>query len=595
MVDAPPGTTSLGRAVEGFDAALQAFRAQTAASPQWAAALWAGHDDWQDLLRYKLVPHLAGEGCLIVAVTGGTNSGKSTLFNLLLGRGVSPAEATAAATRQPLLAGNAQRVAQCLEGRLVPEFHPQRLERGGEVLEANADADVLFVVEHEALPDWLVLLDTPDIDSIEKRNWEVAEHLQALGDVLIAVVTGEKYRDDRVVRFYQRAVAAGRRIVPLMNKANPANDFAVARRQLETFCEGVKTDAPSFVLPHDFAVESDYGRPIPALDGAGDLRTYLQELDVAAIKREVYRDTVTRFATRAGAFLDHANALARQGHRIVSEVEALADRAAQAFEPVPGAEVGGLFHEFVQARRGRVRRVIGQASKSLALGAGAIGRRVRRALWQRAALERDEGPPTAAQLHGLHRQAVERIARELAARCVEFTEAAAEPAGPVLAQGRKAIDFDAAVERVSARMAREDNISDDFRRHAHQTIEMWWNESPARRRALESLDTVLAVVPSVIALPIALHTGGIGVSEAFVVTGPVAEQFVARIVEYRFGDRLFDFLSPWRAEQQQALRDAFTAELIDPLLAPLRAALAPFDGEALDTMKRWHAACRNAI
>ena len=86
-------------------------------------------------------------------------------------------------------------------------------------------------------------MDTPDVDSIDKRNWEVADHIRAAGDVLVAVVTGEKYKDDRVIQYFKEAAASGRMLIPVMNKANPADDFDVARKQLKEFCNDVGIEA----------------------------------------------------------------------------------------------------------------------------------------------------------------------------------------------------------------------------------------------------------------------------------------------------------------------------------------------------------------
>src|SRR3990172_9538067 len=95
---------SLGEALAGFDVALRRLRAALDPDPALRDAVFSGSEDWIGLLVYKLVPHLAGEGCLIAAVTGGTNTGKSTIFNLLLKRRISPVMATAAATRRPVIA-----------------------------------------------------------------------------------------------------------------------------------------------------------------------------------------------------------------------------------------------------------------------------------------------------------------------------------------------------------------------------------------------------------------------------------------------------------------------------------------------------------
>ena len=53
-------------------------------------------------------------------------------------------------------------------------------------------------------------------------------------------------------------------------------------------------------------------------------------------------------------------------------------------------------------------------------------------------------------------------------------------------------------------------------------LDTWWEDHKGRRRALEALDAVLAVMPAAIAAPIALHTGGLGAAEAAVFLGPFA-------------------------------------------------------------------------
>ena len=100
---------SLGEALSGFERALTRFRKSLEPTPDLCLAVFEDTQEWSDLLTYKLVPHLAGEGCLIAAVSGGTNTGKSCVFNLLLGSSISPVVSTAAATCHPILAANVAR------------------------------------------------------------------------------------------------------------------------------------------------------------------------------------------------------------------------------------------------------------------------------------------------------------------------------------------------------------------------------------------------------------------------------------------------------------------------------------------------------
>ncbi|MDQ1257635.1 MAG: hypothetical protein QG656_2241 [Candidatus Hydrogenedentes bacterium] len=586
----------LGEALAGFDAALDEFRAALAHDPVLSDWVFAGTAEWAALLTYKLAPHLGGEGCLVVAVTGGTNTGKSTVFDLLLGQVMSPVVTTAAATRHPLLAGNAWRVAQCLDSKLVPEFQPRLLDDPSAVVSNDTPPDTLYVAEAVALPDRLVLLDTPDVDSIDKQNWEVADHIRAAGDVLVAVLTGEKYKDERVVDFFRRARASGRVVVPLMNKANPARDFAVARAQLADFCADVGIeDAQCFAIPHDFALLDDLTRPILALDGDADLWSYLNALDVPAIKQRVYRDTVSHFADRAAEFLERCRDGRDTLRTVADEFESRARVYAEKYDPIPGTEIGGLFHEFVQSKRGPIRRAIGSASAEVARGLGAVAKAVTGAFWKRVRLETPEKTAVDEEIRAIHKRSLDQITHSMAASYIESSRNLREPAAHVVEQGLIELDIDPIADAAIRQTLRSENISKEFRQHARRTIEAWWNDHAGRRHSLEALDTLLAVMPAAIAAPIGMYTAGFGVSEAIVVAGPVVEQFVARVIEYQFGDQMFDLLSPWRAEQQENFAEALVAHLTGPSLRYLHEALEPFEGETMADLERWHAQCLNAL
>lgn len=590
-VDAAPRDAALGRALSGFDENLRRLRQTLAADATLTREVFEGSEAWSNLLAYKLVPHLAGEGCLIAAVTGGTNTGKSTVFNLLLGAEISPILATAAATARPVIAANATRAKQCLEGKLVPEFSPSPMDSPARVVGHDSPPDTLFVTTAIHLPDRLVLLDTPDVDSIDTEHWEVADAIRAAGDVLIAVLTGEKYKDDRVIAYFRQALASGRVIVPVMNKANPADDFAVARKQLAEFRELVGFDAPCFVLPHSFAIADNFSRPIPALDGEGTLFDYLLSLDAPAIKRRVYRDSVKHFAAQAGAFLDHTGQVRNALAAVVDEFEARAALAASKYDPAPGAAVGGLFHEYVQSKRSLVFRWIGAGSRGAARGAALVGRTISGAFRKRATLERRETPPTDKDLHAAHAKAIERIARDLAAGYIQTARNLREPASHLVHAGVTAMQIDTAAPAIVKQTIHSESISEEFRQHAYRMLDSWWHDHKGKRRILEALDGILALTPAAIAVPISMHTAGVGVDVAIAVAGPMVEQFFARVIEYQFGDAMFDFLSPWRREQQQALEASLKEHLAGPCLTPLRTYLGVFDGNIMSELRRFHESC----
>jgi hypothetical protein len=585
----------LGEILADFEAVVGRFRNALSTEQAVLDVVFSDAKEWLNLLTYKLVPHLAGEGCLIAAVTGGTNTGKSTVFNLLLGRPVSPVLATAAATRHPVLVGNAMRAAQCLDAKLLPEFAPLALDDSSLATNQGIPVETLLVGVDASLPDRLVLLDTPDVDSIEKEHWQVADNIRAAGDVLIAVLTAEKYQDDRVVSFFQRAFRSGRVVTPLMNKANPADDFAVARKQLAGFCDATGVTGPCFAVAHDFKLSDHCKGSIPCLSGGPSLRDYLESLDVPAIKREVYGSSVRQFAASACVFLDQAAKVGNRLKGVVREFESRAHQAAQHYDPAPGPEVSGLFHEFVQSRRGSLRRIIGSASKEIAARTGWVARTIASAWKKRARLESETAHVTEKELQQMHRRAIDQITRDLATQCVEFAQNLHEPAASLVSGTFESVDVDEVARKVAQQTVSSEDVSQEFRRHAYRMLETWWNGHKGQRRALEAIDALLAVAPAAIAVPISLYTGGFGVSEAVVFAGPFVEQFVARVIEYQFGDALFDFLSPWRAEQRQALENALLRHLIRPCIDRIQNILGPFDEGMLGELKSLHERCLKAL
>ena len=583
----------VGQVLVEFEEALNAFRGSVSRDGAIEQLIFNNTREWRDLLTYKLIPHLAGQGCLVVAVAGGTNTGKSTVFNVMVGRPMSPVMTTAAATCHPVLAANETRVAECLEGKLVPEFKPVALDNGTDVLDPEIAGETLFVARAENLPDRLIVMDTPDIDSIDTHNWQLAEHMRAAGDVLLAVVTGEKYKDQRVIDFFREAHASGCVIVPLMNKANPDSEFDVARQQLQEFQNDIGIDSPGFVLPHDFNLSENLDRPIESINGGPDLMVHLEALDVRTIKERVFKGTVDHFADQAQHFLAHVDEVGDLLRGVVKDAHSQARATADKFDPTPGPEVGGLFHEFIQAKRGPIRRAIGTAGAAVSRTASALGRRIGAALRTRATLESEEDR-TAETLDRHHKQAITDLVRDLATRQIETGRTLREPARHLLQGEAEALEIDPVIERILEDTLGTTNISDTFRKHAWNTLESWWADNTGKRRVLEALDGLLAAVPAAIAVPISIHTGGVGVPEAMVVVGPIAAQFATRVMEYQFGDAMFDFLSPWKEERQRIFEQAILTHLTQLHLKEVQDYLALFEGKHVNQMKRCQKLCRTA-
>src|SRR5258708_4899271 len=59
-------------------------------------------EEWYELLLHRLLPQADAEPVLVVAVTGGTNLGKSAIFNQLAGETASRVSPLAARTKHPV-------------------------------------------------------------------------------------------------------------------------------------------------------------------------------------------------------------------------------------------------------------------------------------------------------------------------------------------------------------------------------------------------------------------------------------------------------------------------------------------------------------
>jgi hypothetical protein len=584
--------TELGRALSELDSSLDRLKLSLSDEPELLERLFEGTEPWLNLLRYKLVPHFEGEGCLIAAVAGGTNTGKSTVFNLLLGRDVSPVRATAAATCHPVIAANSTRAAQCLDAKLVPEFVPVPLENRELVLGHEVPEEAIFIFHENSLPDRLILLDTPDVDSIDKINWQVADNIRAVGDVLIAVLTGEKYKDDRVVAFFRQAQESGRHVVPLMNKANPNRDFAVARKQLEDFCTDTGVHPPCFVIAHDFKLEEEFGRPIVQLDNETPLRAYLESLDVGDIKQRVFSKTLVYFAENASKFVGTLSETASILQSVVSEFENRTREYAEKYDPVPGKAVGGLLHEFVQQKRGKIERAIGEAGAKLVETSKKMRTRIVAAIKRRITLEVEEPEPQEEDDNTAHEQQIEQIARDLATSFIESCRNMRDLPGGLVRDALDQCDMDQIISAIGAQLRHSSSFSEDYKKHAHATMEAWWADNVAKRRALLALDALVSVAPAAIAIPVSVFIlPGSGAGETLLLASSASAPFLAKVIEYQFGDAMFDLLSPWRAEQRRALVDALMTHLTNPILSKVKACLAPFSTDAIDNMREHIETC----
>ncbi len=207
--------------------------------------------EWFEVLTRKLVPQLSTDAFLVVAVVGGTNIGKSVIFNHIAGFRASATSPLASGTKHPT----------CLvpEGfadghdlaAIFPGFELVRWSSAEETLVDTPDHRLFWRVSGDS-PDNLLVLDTPDIDSDARVNWERADRVRQCADVLVAVLTQQKYNDAAVKEFFRKAAAEDKAVLIVFNQCQLPDDEEYWPLWLETFCRETQI-APElvYVAPND--------------------------------------------------------------------------------------------------------------------------------------------------------------------------------------------------------------------------------------------------------------------------------------------------------------------------------------------------------
>jgi hypothetical protein len=269
--------------VEALD--LEALAARLAALPfdlsgRAAPALRTERDRIARLLRGVALRTTEPRAPLLVVVGGGTGAGKSTTVNSLARQRVTQVSAVRPTTRVPTIVCAPDDRAWFDDARILPDL--VRLDA-----EAAADREALRalrLVTTPALRTGSALLDTPDIDSVELGNHELAEEALDAADVWVWLATSRTYADEvgmTYLRLAQRRHVLTAVVITQVHPAEAAEVLADADRLLAE--QGVRPDV-RLHIPH--AEVRDDQLPEPAVD---DLRSWLDELAPTDRRVEVRR------------------------------------------------------------------------------------------------------------------------------------------------------------------------------------------------------------------------------------------------------------------------------------------------------------------
>jgi hypothetical protein len=228
------------------------------------------------MLRATVTRAADPDAPLLVVVAGGTGAGKSTTVNsLALGR-VAATGVIRPTTHAPVLVANPADEARLAGSSVLP--HLPRVRQG----DGAAGGGQLVVRTSDGLPRGLALVDTPDVDSVETSNHELAEDVLDVADAWLWFVTARTYADEAGARYLR--LARDRQVLTAVVVTQvPDRDREEVLQDVERLlaAEGLEADRLLHV-PATEVVDGQVGA-----DAVADLRAWLADLATPDARAEV--------------------------------------------------------------------------------------------------------------------------------------------------------------------------------------------------------------------------------------------------------------------------------------------------------------------
>lgn len=526
----------------------------------------------QERLRRDLLPRLGDSATplLLVAIAGPNNVGKSTLFNALVGTPLSPARPEGGLTKQCLAAAHPDTWSGSLRDFLTRRYDIVPVPPGQRVpVDEAGPAGRLYLVLADAMPRGLVVMDTPDFDSVYRDNRERAEALLVTVDVLVFVVSRQTYQNAALVDFLRAAVGHGH---PYLLVYNEATREEVTRAHLEKLAADVgHPPLARYLAPHQPEVEAG-DRPLHTqpLEGAPALAALLGEPEhVSRLKAQALeaslRDARGELEQLARASLEASREPERLRQRLRHELNEVGRAAA--LKAVPADVLVEAFRDELDARSA-FHRYVRLPFRGLASALTFLSRQVRRSFTGPEPTSVPVRQATEDTLRDGVRRVVEALAPEVAAWHGDARTRELLSAGfgaPTLERLTAPLEL----EELGTHGADRDRLYDFCRGLVAAEL-----HGGPREELLQTLTTLVYSVPSGAAAAVTVATGGVG-QDAIIWAGtllstPLLERFVDLLgAEVR--ERV---TSRWAEAHGATLALALERRFFAPLLAHLDAQVA---------------------
>lgn len=215
----------------------------------------------------------------VIGFFGATGSGKSTLFNAVVGKEIAKSAARRPTTSRPQAAVWGKEGSEALLDWLGVENRSYMDQDPAQAAQALNSAQVPVTVgmwnkirqtigagKTQQASGGLILLDLPDFDSVEASNRVIVEKMAKYVDVLVWVVDPQKYADALIHQDFIRPLAAhGAVTLAVLNQAD-----RLAEAELPAVLDSLKLllaqdGLSSTLLADPLAVSAKTGYQIPRL------------------------------------------------------------------------------------------------------------------------------------------------------------------------------------------------------------------------------------------------------------------------------------------------------------------------------------------
>jgi len=264
-----------------------------------------------------------------VVFIGGTGTGKSTLFNAFCGKQLSRTGMERPKTVGPIV--YAWQNCPVEQNFPIPSIKIERRAAHDPGSDPTAGSlGLLLILEHDRKDrSHFVVADTPDLDSVEVENRQIAEDLYLLSDLVVFVTSEEKYADDVPYRFFIKIISEERPYFLLLNKAQGRLTRQDVTQRLTNQQVAIDSDR-IWLIPN---ASSD---PVQSISRDPDFRDFMDHLTRTLSAEGLENFRKAGIVKRAGDLKTRLNSLLsllaeenRAAETWTNELETLCEKACQ--------------------------------------------------------------------------------------------------------------------------------------------------------------------------------------------------------------------------------------------------------------------------